>query len=93
MTRHRIRRTKLQQFKTASIEISFIMFLFYANLLMGGVYAVDQGEAHGSVCAAGCDHAREFYDWNCCCVPGARDLRVSAAEIVGRDSPGEREMP
>ena len=35
MTRHRIRRTKLQQFKTASIEISFIMFLFYANLLMG----------------------------------------------------------
>jgi hypothetical protein len=35
MTRHRIRRTKLQQFKTASIEIGFILFLFYANLLMG----------------------------------------------------------
>jgi hypothetical protein len=35
MTRHRIRRTPLQQFKTAAIEIGFILFLFYANLLMG----------------------------------------------------------
>jgi len=35
MTRHRIRRTPLQQFRTAAIEIGFIMFLFYANLLMG----------------------------------------------------------
>ena len=35
MTPHPIRPTRLQHFKTAAIEIGFILFLFYANLLMG----------------------------------------------------------